>query len=237
VKALIALIAVLAAFAGTPASAQIRPQAAGGDPRLQTVDYDPGQIVQLQGAPGYQLTLELSPDEQVQNVALGDGAAWQVSVNRAGNRLFIKPVQGGIATNMTVITSVRSYNFELFPLVSPSPDMAYTVTFRYPAPRTEPPSAEAAAAVAPRITSYRISGDALIRPTYVEEDGSNTYVKWPADRPIPAVFEIDDRGQEMLTNGAMRGDEFVIAGIARKLHFRMDERIARAVRFQGKRKR
>jgi len=223
----------------SPASAQVRPQPAGGDPRIQTVDYDAGQIVQLQGAPGYQLTVELSPDEQVQNVAVGDSAAWQVSVNRRGDHLFLKPAQGDAATNMTVITSVRVYNFDLVPLSYPSPDMAYTVRFRYPSPRVE--TADAANAeefLPPRLPGqYRISGDKSLRPTEVRDDGRNTYVSWRSDWALPAVYAVREGGQEVLVDGMMRDDVMVIDGIAPKLTFRTDNRVARAERIVRRRKR
>lgn len=211
-----------------------------GDPRLQTVDYEPDRIVQLQGAPGYQLTVALAPDEQVQNVAVGDSGAWQVSVNRAGDHLFIKPTQSDVATNMTVITTVRVYNFELFPLPGPTPDMPFNVRFRFP-----PPAADAADAgefvnvtdARRRASRYRISGDRLLRPDSVSDDGLHTYIRWFVDRPIPAVFEIDANGDERLVNGGMRGAEFVVDGVPGRLRFRIDRRTADARRLPPRKKR
>src|SRR4029079_8232692 len=111
--------AALLIVVGSPISGQINPQPGGGDPHLQVVDYVDGQIVQLHGAPGYQLMIELSPDEQVQSVALGDSGAGKVRVTKAGDRLFLKPTQAGVATNMTVVTSVRVYAFDLLGVGAP----------------------------------------------------------------------------------------------------------------------
>ncbi|HZF95144.1 MAG TPA: TrbG/VirB9 family P-type conjugative transfer protein, partial [Allosphingosinicella sp.] len=94
-------LALVLAFAALPAAAQVRPQPGAGDRRLQTIDYAADQVVILEVAAGYMLTVELAPDEQIENVALGDSGAWQVTANRRGDRLFIKPLQGGISTNMT----------------------------------------------------------------------------------------------------------------------------------------
>src|SRR4051812_28233055 len=153
-----------------PVSAQVRPMAGEGDPHLQNVDYNAGQIVQLRSAPGYQLMVELSPDEEVQSVAVGDSASWQVSVNKAGDRLFLKPAQGDASTNMTVVTSVRVYNFDLYALSGPSPDMPYTVQFRYPAsrPLTDSQFVDVSAA-SRRLSRYKVSGDRLLRPTSVSD--------------------------------------------------------------------
>lgn len=234
---LIGLAGILVA-ASTSATAQVRPQPGPGDPRLQTLSYDPGQIVQLRGAPGYQLTVELSPDEQVQNVAVGDSGAWQVSVNKAGDHLFIRPSQGGVSTNMTVITSIRVYNFDLIPLAQPTPDMAYTVQFKYPAASAGAPGETDKRAAITRVPGrYRIEGDRSLRPSNVSDDGVRTYVTWPADLPIPATFQIGDNGEERLVNGGMRGDRFVVDGVASKLIFRIDQKVASAVRLPPRKSR
>ena len=44
--------------------------------------YDPQQVVLLQVAAGYQLTLAFAPDERIESVAVGDSGAWQVTPNR-----------------------------------------------------------------------------------------------------------------------------------------------------------
>lgn len=232
-------IFLLCAAMATPAAAQVRPQPGAGDPRLQTIDYDPGQIVQLEGAPGYQLMVELSPDEQVINVALGDASAWQVSANHRGDRLFIKPTQGGVPTNMTVITSVRAYNFELWPLASPTPDMAYNVRFNYPAPPARAQQSEYVdiSPLRRALSRYRISGDRLIRPDTISDDGTHTYISWSRAKPIPAVYAIGESGEEILVSGWMRDDVYVIDGIVTRLSFRIDDRSARAQRLPPKRKR
>jgi type IV secretion system protein VirB9 len=232
------VIGAAALILAAAATAQVRPQPGQGDQRLQTVAYNPNQIVQLETAPGYQLTVELSPDEQVQNVAVGDGTAWQVSVNHAGDHLFIKST-APVPTNMTVITSVRVYNFDLQPVGGPMPDTPYTVRFSYPE-ITPPAGGVRYVDVSPlrRAQSrYRISGDRSVRPDSVSNDGTHTFIGWSADKPIPAVYAISSTGEEMLTNGGMRDDLYVVDGVPGELVFRIDERMAQAVRLPPKKKR
>ena len=227
-------LALLLACVAASAAAQVRPQPGGGDPHLQSVDYNSKQIVQLFGAPGYEMTVELSPDEQVQNVALGDPGAWQVNVDHGGDRLFLKPAAANIATNMTVITSVRVYNFDLVALAEPASDMPYTVHFRYPAP---PPTGSGYVDVSRlrrSLSRYKISGDTLLRPTSVSDDGEHTYIIWSREKSIPAVYAIGDSGQEVLANGAMRDDIYVVDGVPGRLEFRIDDHLARAVRLPPK---
>jgi type IV secretion system protein VirB9 len=224
-----AFLALALAFAAVPASAQIRPQPGAGDPRIQSIDYSEDQVVLLEVAPGYQLTLELSPDEQIENVAVGDSGAWQVTANRRGDRLFIKPLQAGVATNMTVITNARLYAIDLAPLTGPSEGMAYAVRFRYPEPEAQGVGGDDAAE--PTIAGrYRLSGDRRLRPSRIGDDGRQTFVEWPADRPLPAVYALDANGNESLVNGMVRDDVYVIDSVVSRLVFRIDRRVARAVR-------
>jgi len=231
---------LLCLLVAAPASAQVQPQPAGGDPHLQAIDYDAGQIVQLRGSPGFELMVELSPDEHVQNVAVGDSAAWQVSVNKEGDRLFIKPIQPDVETNMTVVTSVRVYSFDLASLPGPAPDMPYTVQFRYPAPSIAAGNGGYVdvSAATRRMSRYKVSGDRLLWPSSVTNDGQHTYISWPRTSPIPAVYADDQSGNEMLVNGMMGTDDvYVIDGAPQKLTFRIDREVAYAVRINPKRNR
>jgi type IV secretion system protein VirB9 len=221
-----AFIASIFLLAAAPLTAQVRPlPAAGGDPRVQTVEYRADQVVSLEVAPGYQLMLEFAPDERIESVAVGDSAAWQVTPNRGGDRVFVKPLQS-LPSNLTVVTSARLYAFELSPLFGPSASMAYVVRFTYPAAETE--SADAGpAALAGR---YRLSGARALRPSRISDDGRHTYIEWPRESALPAVYALDERGHEALVNGMMRDDLYVIDAVVPRLVFRIDRDVARAER-------
>lgn len=227
-RRLAAGLALLAALSlPVAASGQVRPQPGAGDPRVQSVMYDPDQVVLLQVPVGYELTLELAPDERIENVAVGDSGAWQVTPNKRGDRLFIKPIQGGVTTNMTVVTDARAYLFELSP-GSPG-DAAFTVRFRYPPPPV-PAQPDTAVVAAGR---YKLSGDASIRPDAISDDGSKTFIVWRADQTLPAVFVIDRDGKETLADGAMRDGRYVLDSVSDKLIFRLDRKVAGATRVPG----
>jgi type IV secretion system protein VirB9 len=219
-------LAFLALAAATPLAAQVRPQAsAGGDPRVQSVEYRADQVVSLDVAPGYQLMLEFAPDERIESVAVGDSSAWQVTPNRNGDRVFVKPLQS-LPSNLTVVTSTRLYTFELNPLFGPSPEMAYVVRFTYPSAAVETAEAGPAALEG----RYRLSGARALRPSRISDDGRHTYIEWPRDRALPAVYALDERGQEELVNGMMRDDLYVIDAVVPRLVFRIDSDVARAER-------
>lgn len=212
------------------AAAQVLPQPGVGDPRVQSVEYSPDQVVLLQAALGYQISLEFAPDERIENVALGDSGAWQATPNRRGDHLFVKPLQSGVATNMTVLTDSRLYTFELRPLSGPQRDMAYTVRFRYPGTAPSPVEGDAVATSDQPPGRYRLSGERTIRPIGIDDDGAKTYIQWAPDVALPAVYSIDGKGREALLNGNMRDGIFVIDSVVTRLLFRVDRQVARAVR-------
>lgn len=223
------LLIALAALLAVPAAAQVRPTPGPGDPHIQFVEYSPDRVILLEGSPGYQITVELAPDEQVQNVAVGDAGAWQVTANRTGNHLFVKAITAGVSTNMTVITDLRLYNFRLAPL-SGSGELAYTIRFRYPA-AAAPAEDEAAAAAGEHL--YRLRGKKALRPSEMSDDGTHTYIRWPRESALPAVYAVTDSGEEVLVNGMMREDDvFVIDSISPKLIFRIDDEVASATRLR-----
>ena len=218
------MFAALLALAPAALAAQVHPTPGSGDPRIQNVLYDADQVVQLQATPGFQIDVEFAADEAIENVAVGDSAAWQVTPNRRGDHLFVKNLIAGVTTNMTVVTSARTYFFELAPLSGG--EMAYTVRFRYP-------NAQAAAEEAPAghvEGRYRLSGAHALRPSRIADDGVHTYIEWPREASLPAVYALNAEGQETLVNGGMRDGLFVIDGISPRLVFRIDDNVARADR-------
>lgn len=227
-RAMLLLCAIVWAM---PAAAQILPHPGDGNPHIQTVDYAPNQVVQLESAPGYELTVGLAADEQIESIAVGDSAAWQVSASHSGDHLFIKPLQGGVGTNMTVVTSTRVYAFDLVSLTTPSSTMAYTVQFQYPAADREAPAAGVNAPPPHKIVGeYVVHGDKTLRPEAMDDDGVHTYIQWPANVALPATYFRDDHGVETLANGHMRNGFYVVDSIHQQLIFRIDKHDARADR-------
>ncbi|MCW3838426.1 TrbG/VirB9 family P-type conjugative transfer protein [Sphingomonas canadensis] len=223
------LAALIALAAPLPAAAQVVPQPGPGDPRVQSVEYNPEQVVLLRAATGYQVTIELAPDERIESIAVGDAGSWQATPNKRGDHVFVKPLQSGITTNMVVVTDTRTYAFELAPLFGPQPDMAFTLRFRYPGTAQAPAEGAATAEAAPR-GRYRVTGDAAIRPSGIDDDGAKTYIEWPADATLPAVYSVDGKGKEALVNGMMRDGILVIDSVVPRLVFRLDKQVARATR-------
>ena len=105
-----AVMLALLLAGGTPATTQpVLPHALpGGDPHLQSVRYDANRVVSLVGYLGFQTMIQFGPDERIENVAIGDSTAWQVTPNKRADMLFVKPIGRSGATNMVVVTNVRT---------------------------------------------------------------------------------------------------------------------------------
>lgn len=202
------------------------PAGAPDSARTRTIDFRPGQMIAVEAAVDRQVAVELSPEERVQNVAVGDSSAWQTSIHRDGNRVFVKAVRLAPPTNMTIITNFRTYSFQLSAAPKPTRTTPRTVQFNYPPPPKSPSTAGTDAMRG----LYTLSGARELRPSGISDDGSKTYIEWPADASLPATFVIDDHGREALANGYMRGGLYVIDSVSKRVIFRVDRRKAIADR-------
>lgn len=191
------------------------------DPRVRTITYSPTNVVPLTGHYGYQMLIELSPAERIQNISIGDSVAWAVTPNKAATGLFLKPVEPNAATNMTVQTDQRTYLFELKAARATrggsTAGMIYKVQFRYPEDAVR--TAQTRAAPVSYNRAYKISGAARLWPAQVFDDGHATYFYWPAGVAVPAIFLADGRREE-LVNHQTRSGYVVVDRVARRFVLR-----------------
>lgn len=206
---------VLAVALASAASAEVTPLPGARDPRIQSIDFDADQVVRLRTAPGYALSVEFSPDERIETVAIGTSAGWQVTATKRADRLFIKQEMSAADTNLTVITDARRYVFALAPGYGPDPQMPFSLRFTYPGLSSAP----AIKVERPR-GAYRFSGSKALRPIEMADDGQSTSIVWSRDLDLPAVYSVDASGSEAIVNGAMRDGRFVVDAIAPKFVFR-----------------
>jgi type IV secretion system protein VirB9 len=216
------------ALIAAPASA-IEPHPGPGDPRIFEVLYDPSEVVELHGALGFQLSLEFDPAERIENVAIGDSLGWQVTPNRKANLLFIKPMALRPATNMTVITNFRHYNFELSVKAhAAAHSIPFSVRFTYPPPVVavaEPPPAPTPPV--DRNHAYSYQGSAKALPYRIFDDGEATYFSFHEQEDLPAIYAVESDGAESVVNSHMRDGYIVIDRIARQFVLRRDKEITR----------
>jgi type IV secretion system protein VirB9 len=103
------------------------------DSRIKTYIYNPNEVYLLVVHYGFQSQIEFSKGEEVKTISLGDSYAWKITPLE--NRLFIKPMEKNIRTNMTILTNKKSYQFDIVAKEldgEDDQDLAYVVRFYYP---------------------------------------------------------------------------------------------------------
>ena len=202
------------------------------DSRIRRAPYSADQVYRLYGYVGFQIDIEFARDERFLGLAAGNMNA--LSFKAEGNHLFLKPRLAHVHTNLTVLTSLRQYEFEYS--ASPGPpdpalgEVIFALKFVYPAE----PSAKAAALVAKRISKdlahasserfknvdYWFCGNPDLKPIAAWDDGVRTWLKFGARAELPAVFVKGDDGSESLVNFSVQGGDIVVGRVAKRFVLR-----------------
>lgn len=213
----------LAMLLAAPLAAAVVPEPSPVDPRIRTVIYNPREVVTVVGQIGYQMVIGFGTGERIENISIGDSLSWQVTPNKKADLLFLKPIDRKPSTNMTVVTNLRRYNFELIARAATAGtrrEQTYDIRFLYP---NEELAAQTVAAPEPVSDStapdswnfaYSYAGSKVNVPARVFDDGKFTYFQWLAGVDTPAVFAIGSDGKEALVNHITKGRYFVVEQIA-----------------------
>ncbi len=106
------------------------------DNRIKTYIHNPNEVYLLVLHYGFQSSIEFAKNEVIQNIILGESYAWKMIPLE--NRLFIKPLEKNIQTNMTIITNKRTYQFDIVSKEleeGKEKDLVYMIKFYYPKKR------------------------------------------------------------------------------------------------------
>ena len=175
-------------------------------------------------------------------------SSWCVAAQPGGRHLFVKPkTTAGAPNNIAVVTDRRTHSFRFVvvadrdvrqpvyrlsvkvaappppPLSPPSLPIAALVIDPAPLSPAELGKERLTAAPQPVNSSYSIAegkGSEDIVPTLVFDDGRFTYLKFPKNREVPAVFHVLPDGSETVVNARMEGDLLVADRVSRRLMLR-----------------
>lgn len=236
-----------------PAQAVQIPVPTESDSRVRYVDYDPDNVVQIIAVPGRQTFVMFAAEEQIEDLGTGFSDAWEIGPLKRRNGFFIKPKLQDGDTNLTVVTSHRSYTFDLLMrkeqeipasklgaknIQKKLPEnFSYVIKFRYPEDEArgqtrgaERRGVDSLLATASRRKyknlDYWIQGPKTLSPTAAWDDGLFTYLRFAPNTGIPAVYSIDADGKENLVNSHIENDALVIQQVAKKLILRRDGLVA-----------
>ncbi|MEA3135088.1 MAG: type secretion system protein VirB9 [Gammaproteobacteria bacterium] len=223
-------VCALSALASMRATAELTPARGLVDPRVRVVAYDPEQVIKLHGFVGYQIHFQFAEGETFVNLAAGDNKA--LDVGYEANHLVLKPLAEKVATNITVLTNRRVYQFDYSASAArPDPDrqdVIYSLRFIYPQDEARKAAEEleqqrmnlklAGAdqdSHRARNSNYWGCGAAAIRPASAYDDGVQTRLKFAAHSEFPTLYVKNDDDSESLVNFTVDHDEVVIHRVAR----------------------
>lgn len=218
--------------------------ASASDNRVRTLPYEAEEIVGIVGYAGIQSTIQFGIDERIENIAVGNSLAWQVTPNRRGSLLFVKPLTAAGRTNMTVVTDKRTYMFDLR-MGGKSGAPLYVLKFSYPdvsLPAAEtgaqPPVVMASASLSPvapmtpeRLNfNWKVKGSGGLRPARIFDDGLSLYLSWSSDTQLPAILTAAEKGREAPLDYRVAGEFIVITPVPQNIVLRYGKNAATAWR-------
>ena len=174
-------------------------------------------------------------------------APWCVAAQAGGRNFFVKAKSSATApNNIAAVTNRRTHVFRFVVLADSDPKPPiYRLVVK--APAREAPAARDAVStpvlatggavlslrevVAERLTGkpqvintqYSVAdgaGSQDIVPTLVFDDGRFTYLRFPGNREVPAVFHVLPDGSETLVNARMEDDLLVLDRVSRRMVLR-----------------
>ncbi|HEY3657497.1 MAG TPA: TrbG/VirB9 family P-type conjugative transfer protein [Steroidobacteraceae bacterium] len=229
---IITAITLHALWYSQPSPAEIVPPRGEADSRIRATPYDGEQVYRLRGFVGYQIDLEFEAGEAF--VGLGAGDIEGLSYFGQDNHLFLKPKAAQVATNLTVLTNRRHYQFDYTALSqhpkASDPDVIFALRFTYPAV----PSKAAEEAAARHIDSdlkgasaqrrqnvdYWYCGTPALRPVLASDDGVHTRLRFAANADLPAIFVRGEDDSESLLNYSMDDGDVIVHRVAQRFILR-----------------
>jgi type IV secretion system protein VirB9 len=204
-----------------------------GDRRIRTYTYNPHQVFKFTGHYGFQSIIEFEEKEEIDSIIVGDSLSWQMVPS--GRRLFLKPIEPDATTNMTIITTLRTYLFELHAEDADGIDDADLVFIaRFNQPKVQKSTHNLIYDETdielkdPRTLnrSYTMNGPDVIAPLSVFDDGEFTYFEFKdVNAEIPAIFMVDNNGFEELINYRMQGRYVVVERVTAQYSLRRGENV------------
>jgi type IV secretion system protein VirB9 len=248
----------LASIAAANAAARDWPRSGAYLNSALIYDYEPGRLYTIRTSPRFLTTITLRPGEKLIAKAAGDTVRWVLgeTVEGVGDQarvvVLVKPVQAGLRTNIVLTTDQRTY---LIDAVSGDGDV-YTslLAWNYPfdqarelAESTARASSQAQVAAASSVDTglavdrlnfhYRVETthgrSPHWQPLRVFDDGSKTYVEFPADlgtSEAPPLFLVGEKGEAELVNYRVRGVYYVVDRLLDVAELRLGDKSQTVVR-------
>lgn len=188
--------------------------AQASDARIVVAPYKSDAVYPITISLGHAAVVELERNEAIESIALGDPDNWRVETTASANRLIVNPGDNARPTNMVVLTTKRTYAFTLDAFTGSE---TFLMRFTY----NEPLLKE---------VTYRMRGEPSLFPMEITDNGRITAIFWPPESEFPAIFVLDEEGDEIIPDYRPAGNGLIIEGVFERIVFRSGKRKATAKR-------
>jgi type IV secretion system protein VirB9 len=222
----------------------------------QVYAFEPNRLYRIDASPRFLTVIALRPGEKLISKAAGDTVRWVIGETAGGGGplqtlVMIKPLQGGLRTNIVLTTDQRVYMIEA--VSHEEPVFTSMVSWQYPA--EEMRELQLARAVAQVQTlarqanvvdagldvsrlnfnyEVRPAGGSMFRssrpprwtPVRVFDDGSKTYIQFPpnlASSEAPPLFVVGPQNRAELVNYRFAGGYYVVDRLFSLAELRLGE--------------
>lgn len=242
------------------------PQAASFVNGNQVYAFEPNRVYRVDASPRFLTVIALRPGEKLISKAAGDTVRWVIGETAGGSNgagltqtlVMIKPLQGGLRTNLVLTTDQRVYMIEA--VSHEEPVFTSMVSWQYPA--EEMRELQLTRAVAQVQTMARQAnivdaglnvsrlnfnydirpvGGSVFRsapvprwqPVRVFDDGSKTYIQFPPNIAVseaPPLFLVGPQDRAELVNYRFAGGYYVVDRLFSVAELRLGEKPQTIVR-------
>jgi type IV secretion system protein VirB9 len=214
-------------------------------------DYEAGRLYQVQTSPHFLTAILLRPGEKLLAKAAGDTVRWVLGETAQGAGMnqqmvvLLKPIRGGLKTNVVLTTDQRTYLIE----ASSREGGAYTseVSWNYPqeeiAALAAAQAVQAQAVVAPGLFVDQLHFGFKVAPVHgkpprwqplrVFDDGTKTYIQFPinmAATEAPPLFLIGPGDKAELVNYRFLNGYYIVDRLIDVAELRIGEKPQTVVR-------
>jgi type IV secretion system protein TrbG len=215
-------------------------------------DYEAGRLYEVQTSPHFLTTIMLRPGEKLLAKAAGDTVRWVLGETAEGSGpnqqvvVLLKPIRGGLKTNIVLTTDQRTYLLE----ASSREGGAYTsaVSWNYPQEQMAALAAAQAAQAQTAVAAPALAVDQLHfgykvapvhgkpprwQPLRVFDDGTKTYIQFPinmAATEAPPLFLVGPGDKAELVNYRYLNGYYVVDRLIDVAELRIGEKPQTIVR-------
>lgn len=211
--------------------ALIYAQRSGSEGRFKSFLYHKNGVYYYEGFYEMPSFIEFATNEKIATIYMPKRDAW--AIKPKDNRLFLMPVGEEADTTMIIMTNLRTYFFELHAKVAKGAfdrNVAFFTKFNYPDGSENKSSSENGNDGSiiqytfirgPDLSkpenfnfNYTVSGDYIITPIKVFDDGQFTYFEFKEKNGvIPAIFSVDNEGNESVINFRLIDKYIAVEGV------------------------